>query len=271
MQVLLCEGMEHQSKKTLVLFLGGAVLLAGFYVTLRELRTTLELQLADRLTQAVDQIRDDNLEIRLGGIYALERLARRSEKDYWPIMEILATYVRERASVRKTQRLKEPPGRLVPDIQAALDVMGRRRHSYTDGESQRLDLRGTDLRRANLAGGKFAGTILSEVHLEGATLMGIHLEEAILRETRLEHATLTEAKLQGAFLSNARLDGATLQATSLREAYLAGTRFDEADLRGADLTDAFGLTWEQIKTAKRDNRTRLPDYLRLPAQAPGTR
>jgi hypothetical protein len=258
-------------KKILVLFVGGGVLLAGFYLTLDKLRATLESHLSVRFTQAIAQLASDKPEIRLGGIYALERIARSSEKDYWPIMEILTTFVRERAPARKGQPLKEPHPRLAPDIQAALDVLGRRRQGYKDGERQRLDLRGTDLRRANLAGAKFGGAILSEVHLEGATLTGIHLEEAILRETRLDHATLTEAKLQGASLLNARLDGSTLQAANLREAYAGGARFDEADLRGADLTEVTGLTWEQIKTARKDNRTRLPDYLRLPAQAPGAR
>ena len=32
---------------------------------------------------------DDNMAIRLGGIYALERIAKDSEKDHGPIMEVL--------------------------------------------------------------------------------------------------------------------------------------------------------------------------------------
>src|SRR5438093_4695930 len=158
------------SRNTVLWFLGGAALLTGLYLTLDKLKGTLEAQLADRLTQAVEQLRDHNPEVRLGVIYALQLLARTSESEYWPIMEILTTFVRERASVTKNQSLKEPPLRLAPDIQAALDVIGRRRHAYKDGESQRLDLRGTDMRRANLAGAKLAGAIVSEVRLEDANL-----------------------------------------------------------------------------------------------------
>src|SRR3989454_2874965 len=84
------------SRKTVLWFLGGAALSTGLYLTLDKLKDTLEAQLADRLTQAVDQLRDRNLEVRLGGIYALERLARTSESEFWPIMEILTTFVRER-------------------------------------------------------------------------------------------------------------------------------------------------------------------------------
>src|SRR2546422_7483727 len=188
------------SRKTVLWFLGGAALLTGLYLTLDKLKDTLEAQLADRLTQAVDQLRDRNIEVRLGGIYALERLARTSESEYWPIMEILTAFVRERASVTKNQPPPEPPLRLALDIQAALDVLGRRRHTYRDGESQRLDLRGTDLRRANLAGAKLAGTILSEVRFEEANLAGIGLEGGVFRAGHLGNLNLAEPKMQGAFL-----------------------------------------------------------------------
>jgi len=254
------------SRNTVLWFLGGAALLTGLYLTLDKLKGTLEAQLADRLTQAVDQLRDHNPEVRLGGIYALERLARTSESEYWPIMEILTTFVRERASVTKNQSLKEPPLRLAPDIQAALDVIGRRRHAYKDGESQRLDLRGTDMRRANLAGAKLAGAILSEVRFEEANLAGIGLEEAILRAAHFENSNLADAKMQGAFLLNTSLNGARLRNANLQGAFLSGTRFDGAELLGADLRDANGLIWEQLKLARKDNKTRLPAYLSLRAR-----
>ena len=254
------------SRKTVLWFLGGAALLTGLYLTLDKLKGTLEAQLADRLTQAVDQLRDHNPEVRLGGIYALERLARTSESEYWPIMEILTTFVRERTSVTKNQPLKEPPLRLAPDIQATLDVIARRRHTYRDGESQRLDLRGTDLRRANLAGAKLAGAILSEVRFEEANLAGIGLEESILRAAHFENSNLADAKMQGAFLLNTSLNGARLRNANLQGAFLSGTRFDGAELLGADLRDANGLIWEQLKLARKDNKTRLPAYLSLRAR-----
>jgi len=254
------------SRNTVLWFLGGAALLTGLYLTLDKLKGTLEAQLADRLTQAVDQLRDHNPEVRLGGIYALERLARTSESEYWPIMEILTTFVRERASVTNNQLLKEPPLRLAPDIQATLDVIARRRHTYRDGESQRLDLRGTDLRRANLAGAKLAGAILSEVRFEEANLAGIGLEEAILRAAHFENSNLADAKMQGAFLLNTSLNGARLRNANLQGAFLSGTRFDGAELLGADLRDANGLIWEQLKLARKDNKTRLPAYLSLRAR-----
>jgi len=50
--------------------------------------------------------------VRLGGIYALERIANESEQDHWPIMEVLCTYVRNVAPIKRqqsTQKNKHRP------------------------------------------------------------------------------------------------------------------------------------------------------------------
>lgn len=255
--------------RVLALVLGTAVLLAGFYLTLDKLRVTVERHMTDRFTQAIDQLGNDNLEIRLGGIYALERMAATSEKDHWKIMEVLTAYVREHVRWKEDQKAGEqqPVPRLAADIQAILTVLGRRSRTYQNGENQRLDLRETDLRRANLSGAHLEGAILSEVHLEGANLNSIHLEQAILRKADLKKANLTEAHLDKAFLGQAHLERAMLRQAHLEGAYLVGAHLEGADLLGADFTDAFGLTWDQIKLALRDNATRFPHHLTAPPQA----
>lgn len=253
----------------LALVLGSAVLLAGFYFTLDKLRVTVERHMTDRFTQAIDQLGKDNLEIRLGGIYALERMAATSEQDHSKIMEVLTAYVREHVRWKEDRIAGEqqPVPRPSVDIQAILTVLGRRSRTYQNGEHQRLDLRETDLRRANLSGAHLEGTILSGVHLEGANLNSVHLEQAILRRTDLKKANLTEAHLDKAFLWQAHLEGAILRQAHLEESYLVGAHLEGADLLGADFTDAFGLTWDQIKLASRDNTTRFPQYLTAQRQA----
>src|SRR5215208_1645289 len=93
-------------RKDLVLavaqILGGTALLSGLYFTWRTLQVNREGQITERFTRAIDQlgkVEDGQklFEIRIGGIYALERIARESEEDYWPIMEILTAYVRQNA------------------------------------------------------------------------------------------------------------------------------------------------------------------------------
>jgi hypothetical protein len=92
---------ENEARKTLAQILGGAFVLAGLYSSVETFDLSREGQITDRFTKAIEQLGtlDDQdrkkLEVRLGGIYALERIARDSERDHDVIMEVLTSYVRE--------------------------------------------------------------------------------------------------------------------------------------------------------------------------------
>jgi Pentapeptide repeats (8 copies) len=129
-------------------------------------------------------------EIRVGGIYALERIARESEKDHWPIMEILSAYVRqnaplppeaaqermedatdERRALEGSRGKSEPTEPSAPDsdIQAIMTILRRRSRSYGKGEPEPLDLRETNLTGANLSGADLSGAQhLTQKQLEQA-------------------------------------------------------------------------------------------------------
>jgi hypothetical protein len=209
-------------------------------------RLTEQGQITDRFTRAIDQLGkvDENnnklFEIRIGGIYALQRIARESEKDYGPIMEILTAYVREHAPWPPKEEVEEgkPPE---ADIQAILTVIGRRERYPGHRESVRLDLQGTNLRRssalseAHLAGAYFMGANLSNVVLNGANLSGADLSEADLSEADLSRANLSNAVLNGANLSGADLLEADLSRANLKGADLSNAILAEADLGSGSL------------------------------------
>src|ERR671911_3007427 len=101
---------------------GGLALLFGLYFTWRRveisqktLETQQDQQVTERFTRAIDQLgaTDDKgepkLEIRLGGIYALQRIAKDSPKrDASTVMEVLTAYVRENASWPTKESSTEP-------------------------------------------------------------------------------------------------------------------------------------------------------------------
>jgi hypothetical protein len=43
-------------------------------------------------SKAVEQLGSDKLEVRLGGIYSLERISKESPDDYWTVMENLTAF-----------------------------------------------------------------------------------------------------------------------------------------------------------------------------------
>jgi hypothetical protein len=150
------------------------------------LHVNREGQITERFTRAIDQLgeTDDDgnkrLEIRLGGVYALERIARDSEDDHGPIVEVLTAYVRKHAAwLPKPSEANEDP-HPEPDVQAVLTVLGRRFRYY--GEVGRLDLAETDLRGSHLPGAHLEKAVLREAHLEKAYLPAAHLEGADLGE-----------------------------------------------------------------------------------------
>src|SRR5437016_5215049 len=106
---------ENEARKTIAQIIAGIAILGGFYSAQRQLAVTQEGQITERYTKAIeelgatDALGQKRLELRLGGIYALERIARDSEKDHWPIMEILTAYIRQNSPrSNRGQRNAEP-------------------------------------------------------------------------------------------------------------------------------------------------------------------
>ena len=96
--------------------LGGVAIGISLYYTWQKNNIAQEGQITERFTRAIDQLGKRALEIRLGGIYALERISKESKEDYWPIMEILTAYVRKNSSAEIVENKKVTD--LSIDIQA---------------------------------------------------------------------------------------------------------------------------------------------------------
>jgi hypothetical protein len=223
--------------------LGGAALLIGLGFTWRSIKAaeknltiaqenitatqetaaqniaiSLEGQITDRFTKAIAQLGDDKLEIRLGGIFALERIAQDSEKDYWPIIEVLAAFVREKARWEGDDQPHPAPNQKVrADIQAVLRVISRRRLDVAQ-ERRSIDLSGTDLRNAEIV----------KANLERANFARSHLEGAMLAGSRLEDTNLNGAHFDGAYMGGVvfgdttRMKGATFNGALVTEDNLKG-------------------------------------------------
>jgi hypothetical protein len=233
------------------------VVAAGAVVTLaytaRTYRLTKTGQVTDRYIKAIGQLGDTTIDVRLGAIYALERIAKDSPDDQPTIMEVLAAYIRERTLLPAEAFAVDSPPTLfrtpTADVAAALTVITRRT-SHPD-ESP-IDLRGTNLSGVNPP----KKACLEGVHLERVRWIAAHLNDANLSRAHLNDANLTGAHLQRADLTRAVLIDADLNRASLIGAHLSHavmirTILTFTDLTGADLTGAVlmegGLTPEQLE------------------------
>ena len=272
---------ENSFRATLAQIIGGSLLLLSLYLTYRNvkiaqenLRVTEEGKLTDRFSKAVELLGDKKLEVRLGGIYALERIARDSQKDHWTVMEVLTAFVREN-SHKKLDEI-ETPGRedlmaqkddrkekevkLREDIQAIMTVIGRRK--WIENESpRRLDLGGVNLakcnlREADLSQARFYKANLAFADLREAKLRGASLYRADLSYADLNSSDLRRANLQYAHLGGANLSFANLSGAKLLEAHLGGANLGFANLGGAKL-DGADLNNAKLNGAKLGGATFL--------------
>ncbi|MFG1711338.1 pentapeptide repeat-containing protein [Nonomuraea sp. M3C6] len=160
--------------------IGGVVFTAqGLWYTAQTLDTTRQNQatteqgqITDRYTKAVEQLGSGKIDVRLGGIYALERLAKDSPRDHSTIYDVVAAFIREHDPALKA-KLPEAPA---TDVQAALTVLGRRAttRDRLDPASfpnlKAIRVKGADLFSANLTGEDLTGVNLYEADLSSAFL-----------------------------------------------------------------------------------------------------
>jgi hypothetical protein len=275
-----------------LLTLGAGIFAAGALLyTARNFRLSREGQVTDRYTKAVEQLGSDKLDVRIGGIYALGRIAWDSVRDHPTVMDVLAALIRERSheqwplaeqgDATSAQQPPADPPRVTfprsprPDIQAALTVIGRRNRK---NDRQRIDLHGADLAGADLTRGYLAEAILigadlnharlAAADLRGANLAATNLTSALLEDANLTSADLNTANLSGAILVNADLTGAYLGNANLSDTVLFGVNLRGANLSGAlwpadtavpksfELDTDSGrlhLTWDSAPKPAKDN------------------
>jgi len=205
---------------------------------LENAKAAQDKQITERFTKAVEQLASLEIAVRLGGIYALERIAKNSEDDHWTIMEVLTAFVRENRPLKEEEEgEREQLAKIPTDIQAALTVIGRR-NCENEEENQRLDLHNTDIRGADLTGANLKKANLNAAILEGAILVKANLKEAYLMGANLNKANLNTAILESAILVKANLEEASLPGANLKKAQLGEAILKRTELSFADLTKA---------------------------------
>lgn len=219
---------ENDYRSTGAQILLGIGLLIGVWLTHRRVRAVekqaesaarqVEVaeqgQITERFTRAIEQLGksgDENLAIRLGGIYALERIMRDSERDHETVRSVLVTVIRNATAAPIPPYLNEEEfgsrAKLPSDVQAALTVVGRNPPRDPD-QAEALDLTGAHLAGADLKGlslthSKFQSASFDNANLEGTDFEGCDLSKANLRNTRAYAANFTKANLCAADMTSA--------------------------------------------------------------------
>ena len=241
----------------------------------RQAETAQQSLRNERYQKGADMLGSEVLSVRMGGIYALQRLAKEYPGEYHiQIMRLLCAFVRRptpdkdyeaelRANMKAKLRaeirprlhagLEGPVAR--EDVLEAMQVIGARGEKEIALErSQEFEL---DLRHARLHHMNLRGANLTGAHLYKANLFQAFLLDVGLTDAWLGSADLSEADLQGAVLLNATLFQAVVSDTSfagvrdLTQNQLDQARRTEPGEKPPDLGEAFDArTGKQLNWRK---------------------
>ena len=198
---------ESNIRGSLLQAVGGIVLVAGAITAWRQMLVGRKQHLLDRhvavteaFAKAVEYLGNSNaIDVRLGGIYSLDRVSDDDPAEMPRVIEILSAFIRERSPSE---------GDLPRDVLAALTVLARRPWPIP------VDLANANLTGAQLRNAKFSDARLRAANLSNAILTGAILRNADLTNADLRGANLADADLRGALLSNIRISGAVANSAT---------------------------------------------------------
>ena len=239
----------NQTRSTLVQLIAGVGVLLGLYFTLQSVQvsratllSTVENQLSERYAKSLELVKSSNtLEVRLGGILALERIAITSPSDRDTILSFFATLLRFASS----------PGsqgeRSQMEVEAILSALSR--IMATTSSERVINLRAVHITKVNVEGVSIASADLSDAVIEDSKIMHANLckarlPTATLRDVDLRFSNMNELMCRGTVIINSDISWSELTdsvfiGADLRPIFvgskLAGALMIGADLRGANL------------------------------------
>lgn len=262
-----------RNRTAILALLAGLIAVTGAIFTGLSYGLNQSGQITERFTRAVDQLGNDKLNVRLGGIYALERIAHDSRDDHPQVMEVLTAYVREHAPWPQESTTAAEGSELLTGLIEAIRALERvAKGGETDSTAAAtaptprrgdnpVEIPGPWPQRHRLADVQAAMTVLGRrnaahdvapLDLANTDLRYLalnwgwgsghgheaNLQGADLRRSNLNEARLAGANLQGAILYKTILSGALLPKANLQGAVFTLTKLDGAYLKGANLQAA---------------------------------
>ena len=224
----------------------------------RQAKTAQRVLLNERYQKGAEMLGSDVLSVRLGGIYALARLAREPPGDYHlEIMSLLCAFVRNPTGEPVEAPLpingltdqaefnsgwdeegEDHPLRVREDVQAVMAALRKRskaKINIEENEGYPLDLSGSNLKGVRLISENLKSARLDVIlagFLEGTNLSGAIMTAANLSDAVMPISNLSGANLRDAIMTAANLSGTDLSGTNLYHADLTGADLSDADMRG---------------------------------------
>ncbi|MDD9864260.1 MAG: pentapeptide repeat-containing protein [Gammaproteobacteria bacterium] len=221
----------------------------------------------ERFRDAVQHLGDKSASARLGGAYALFRLALEEEAFRKQIAEMICTHILSVTGAKEYRGdFAKKPSMEIQSLMRLLFSAGQDdrtensrkafwkglRADLSGGYFHGLELRDARFQKASLTGAEFQGASLSGAQFQGASLVGTKFHVASLENSQFHDAYLLGAEFHVARLLGAEFHDAHLYRAEFHGASLVGAEFHGAYLLGAEFHGAY-LNGAEFHVASLEN------------------
>lgn len=226
-----------------------ATIFVGFYFTGQTLIVTQQQskatqdqvrlaekgQITDRFARAIEQLASEKLSVRLGAIFALERLVSDDSSLSGNVRDILAAFARTQSPAIDSKCASSTQVPAV-DVQAAVTAMIRSRALHEHADLSYTCLAGMSFTRSQISDLRFTRSDLSGSIFEGGVI------NASFAGSTLDNVRFTEAALDFPTFSPASADGITfeesqhLRITFFSHNPIQGPQFSNVSMRDVSLS-----------------------------------
>lgn len=235
---------------------GTAAAMAAYFtwkrldVSQRTLEVSQEGQITERFTRAIEQIgakdsEGKNVEIRIGGIYALGNIAQESQKEHLPVLKVLLAYLRK-YGFEEADELNEDPH----DVKAIVDVLCVYEYESLKGKEEVRDIK---LKKPFFVNARFHKLWFVKCNFFNPLFVGVKFEDVSFSGGSCAFGDFSLATFCKVSFTRVDLHGAVFTSATFDE-----VSFDNVILTDAELSASVGLKKEHIEGAIIDAATRLP-------------
>ena len=253
-------------EKTSVIIRNYALIIGGFlglYLAIKRVKITESGQITDRYSKAIEQLGDrENVSVRIGGLYALQRIAKDSEADLPTIQNVIANFIRRPPykviEVTEDSHSEDvPKHRDCPDLHVAIEIFqSLRSEKYPLPHLQRSNLSFFDLQKINFSGlnmdqSSFDHSFLAQVSFDNCQLQFANFSYSDLTEVTIKNSNIfrgifsnsitrwnyfKNSNLQATFWTNCQLESAVFQLCNLNLAHLSDSHLKYTDFKNSHIS-----------------------------------
>jgi uncharacterized protein YjbI with pentapeptide repeats len=263
-------------RTTLVQLFAAIFVFGGLFFTLQTVRlnrlsllATTDSQLAERYAKSLELVTIANtFDTRLGGILALERLARTSAADRQTVVRFLSALL-PRGRPEEKDRQRSPA-----ELSAIINALGELRHIESDEELSLVrlsladlepvslrtvttDMTGCELQRLTLHDSRLTGSSLADGYLEDVDIRFSQCERLMARGATFRRCDMSWCSLAESVFIGADMSGVSLVGSNLNQTLFIGANLRGANLRATDLSKVV-LDDADLEDAVADGNTLWP-------------